>query len=161
MIFVTVGTNEAPFDRLLHAVAGLPRDSELVVQRGSSTVELENARVYDFMPFDDIVAHVGAARAVITHAGVGSVLVTLNAGKRPIVVARRREFGEAVDDHQLQLGRRFAAQDLVLLSEPEGLSEALELVSGVNLGSSANESPLVGELRGFIAAALGSHAVRA
>jgi len=161
MIFVTVGTNEAPFDRLLHAVAGLPPDHELVVQRGSSRVELANAKVYDFIPFDDVVEHVSHAHAVITHAGVGSVLVTLSVGKRPIVVARRRAFGEAVDDHQLQLGRRFAAQELVTLSEPEGLSEALERVSGPDPRRFAEESPLVDELRGFIGDALGRSPLRA
>ena len=53
-------------------------------------------------------------------AGVGSVMVALANAKRPIVVPRRKSFGEAVDDHQLQLGRRFAEAGLVtLVEEPD------------------------------------------
>ncbi|NUT54618.1 MAG: hypothetical protein HOQ03_01365, partial [Thermoleophilia bacterium] len=60
----------------------------------------------------------------VTHAGVGSVLVALANGKRPVVVPRLKAFGEAVDDHQLQLGRRFAAAGLVTLVEDLGALEA-------------------------------------
>ena len=70
---------------------------------------------------------VRSSRAVVTHAGVGSVLVSLANGKRPVVVPRLKVFGEAVDDHQLQLGRRFAAAGLVtLIEDPSGLAAALE-----------------------------------
>ncbi len=45
MIFVSVGTNEARFDRLLRAVAGLELDEELVVQHGhSARIEQPGAR---------------------------------------------------------------------------------------------------------------------
>jgi UDP-N-acetylglucosamine transferase subunit ALG13 len=56
---------------------------------------------------------------VISHAGVGSIMVALSHGKRPIVVPRLERFGEAVDDHQLQVatlldraGRVTAVDDL-------------------------------------------------
>ena len=52
--------------------------------------------------------HIRDARVVVTHAGVGSAMVSLANGKRPVVVPRRKSFAEAVDDHQLQLGRRLA-----------------------------------------------------
>ena len=74
-----------------------------------------------------MVDAVRRARVVITHAGVGSVMVALANGKRPVVVPRRKSFGEAVDDHQLQLGRRFSAAGLVtLVEEPDHLGGALE-----------------------------------
>ena len=73
-----------------------------------------------------MVEAIQRARVVVTHAGVGSVLVALANEKRPVVVPRRRSFGEAVDDHQLQLGRRFAAAGLVtLVEDPEQLHNAL------------------------------------
>ena len=53
-------------------------------------------------------------------------MVSLANGKCPVVVPRLKSFGEAVDDHQLQLGRRFAAAGLVTLVEaPDGLAAAL------------------------------------
>jgi UDP-N-acetylglucosamine transferase subunit ALG13 len=75
-----------------------------------------------------MVTTIRQARAVVTHAGVGSVLVALANGKRPIVLPRLKKFGEAVDDHQLELGRRFAAAGLVtLVEDPDQLGEALTI----------------------------------
>jgi beta-1,4-N-acetylglucosaminyltransferase len=127
MIFVSVGTNEARFDRLLRAVAEVRLDEEIVVQHGhSARIERPNSVLVDFLSFEEIVAAIRRARVVVTHAGVGSVMVSLANGKRPIVVPRLKAFGEAVDDHQLQLGRRFAAAGLVtLVEEPDGLAAAL------------------------------------
>lgn len=130
MIFVTVGTNEARFDRLLQAVADLRTDEEIVVQHGHSTrTAPPGAKLVDFLPFDAMTETMRQARLVVTHAGVGSVLVSLANGQRPVVVPRRKRYREAVDDHQLQLGRRFAAAGLVTLVEaPEdALAEALAL----------------------------------
>lgn len=127
MIFVTVGTNEARFDRLLRAVAELRVDEELLVQHGhSSPIRPPHAELVGFLPFEGMVETIRRARIVVTHAGVGSIMVALANEKRPIVVPRLKVHGEAVDDHQLQLGRRFAAAGLVTLVEsPEGLGEAL------------------------------------
>jgi beta-1,4-N-acetylglucosaminyltransferase len=127
MIFVSVGTNEARFDRLLRAVDELPLDEELVVQHGHSTrIERPGAELVDFLSFEGMVETIRRARVVVTHAGVGSVMVSLANGKCPVVVPRLKSFGEAVDDHQLQLGRRFAAAGLVTLVEAtDGLATAL------------------------------------
>lgn len=129
MIFVTVGTNEARFDRLLAAVARVESSERFVVQHGHSLrIDRPGAAFVDFLPYDRMVATIREARAVVTHAGVGSVLVALANGKRPIVVPRLKIFGEAVDDHQLELGRRFADAGLVTLVEhPDRLGEALAL----------------------------------
>jgi UDP-N-acetylglucosamine transferase subunit ALG13 len=151
MIFVTVGTNEARFDRLLRAVADLAVEERLVVQHGhSSPVEHPYAESVAFLSFDEMVETIRSARRVITHAGVGSVLVALANGKRPIVVPRRRQFHEAVDDHQLQLGRRFAEAGLVtLIQNPEAVGEALlqEQEAAVLLPES---SLLAADLRSFV-----------
>lgn len=128
MIFITVGTNEAPFDRLLEAVDALHCSEELIVQHGASAVRPDGAECHEFMAFDAVVEHVRAARLVISHAGVGSVIVALANGKRPVVVPRLRRFGEAVDDHQLAFARRLHTRGLVCCIErPDGLARALAL----------------------------------
>ncbi len=155
MIFVTVGTNEARFDRLLHAVAALDVDEPLLVQHGhSSPIVHRHAELVDFLTFDGMVAAISGARVVVTHAGVGSVLVALANGKRPVVVPRLKRHGEAVDDHQLQLGRRFAEAGLVTLVEsPEGLPAAVaaEQQAAAVLPSA---SALAGELRRYLESAV-------
>jgi UDP-N-acetylglucosamine transferase subunit ALG13 len=150
MIFVTVGTNEARFDRLLHAVAALPAGEEIVVQYGASIVRPGNATLHDFMPFEQIVEHVRRARVVVTHAGVGSIIVSLSNGKKPVVVPRLKLFGEAVDDHQLFFGRRFAEAGLVTFVEsPDDLRGALAAEhDGAGLAPKAGA--LAGDLRTFI-----------
>ena len=129
MIFVSVGTNEARFDRLLRTVAELALEEEMLIQYGHSVrIERPNAKLVDFLPFEGMVDAIRAARVVVTHAGVGSVMVALANGKCPVVVPRRKAFAEAVDDHQLQLGRRFAGSCLVtLVEDPAALRQALAL----------------------------------
>ena len=161
MIFVTVGTNEARFDRLLSAVAEIRPDEDLVVQYGhSSRVGVARSEQFDFLPFDRMVELVREARVVVTHAGVGSIMVALSGGKRPVVVPRLRAFGEAVDDHQLQLGRRFAAKGLVTLVErPEELGGVLDNASAP-LTVTSRSNALAADLRQFVVErALGSPAV--
>ena len=148
MIFVTVGTNEARFDRLLAAVAQAETAESFVIQHGhSSRIERPDAELVDFLSYDRMVETFRAARAVVTHAGVGSVLVALANGVRPIVVPRLKRFGEAVDDHQLELGRRFAAAGLVtLVEEPDRLGDALTLEQrGVVMERTAG--PLAADVR--------------
>jgi UDP-N-acetylglucosamine transferase subunit ALG13 len=122
MIFVSVGTNEAPFDRLLRAVESLELD-DVVAQCGSSSFRPKNATCFEFLAFEKLVEYVRSASAVITHAGVGSIAVTLANGKRPIVVPRLRQYGEAVDDHQVALGRKLDKRGFVtLVEEPAALA---------------------------------------
>lgn len=152
MIFVSVGTNEARFDRLLRAVAEFPFDEELLIQHGhSSRIERPGAELVDFLTFDAMVDTIRAARVVVTHAGVGSVMVSIANGRRPLVVPRRKAFGEAVDDHQLQLGRRFADAGLVtLVEDPADLAAA---VAGAQDAAAIvpGASSLAEDLAGFLA----------
>ena len=117
MIFVTVGTSEDRFDRLMTAVSALERTERLLVQTGASDIRPSGATCLDFLPYDELAEYVRTARVVVTHAGVGTVLTALIAGKRPIVVPRLRRLGEAVDDHQLAFARRLAGAGLVTLVE--------------------------------------------
>ena len=157
MIFVSVGTNEARFDRLLGAVGALSIDEAVVVQHGHSSATLApDAEVVDFLPFEEMDTTIRRARAFVTHAGVGSIMVALANGKRPIVVPRRKAFGEAVDDHQLQLGRRFAEAGLVtLVEDPDGLGEALAQEQ-VRAAVAQEASPLAAELLRFLEHAIAS-----
>jgi UDP-N-acetylglucosamine transferase subunit ALG13 len=159
MIFVTVGTNEAPFDRLLHAIEGLCLEEELVVQHGSSRIRPAQASCFDFLPFELLTDHVRRARVVVTHAGVGSIIVCLASGKQPIVVPRLKRFGEAVDDHQLVFGKRFAESGLVRLAEHRHELESLlsaDVETGMFQGGKSGR--LVEEIRAFLAECVGEGA---
>lgn len=117
MIFVTTGSSTEPFDRLVAAVCDLGATEEIVVQHGPSKMRPPNATCVGYIPFVEFVELVERASLVVTHAGVGSILVALMHSKRPFVVPRLARFGEAVDDHQLELARKLVSAGLVTLVE--------------------------------------------
>src|SRR5215831_2863263 len=126
MIFVTVGSSSIQFDRLLAAVDELEYDEQLIVQHGASSIRPRGAECVDFLGYDEFVELIGDARAVVTHAGVGSIITAFRSGKQPIVVPRRREFGEAVDNHQVLFAERAESLGLVtVVDDLSSLAKAL------------------------------------
>ena len=77
------------------------------------------------MGFAEMLQHFRAADAVMTHAGVGSILCARRAGHVPVVVPRQRRDGEHVDDHQVELTRALEERQAVHC----GLAEADRLTA--------------------------------
>jgi UDP-N-acetylglucosamine transferase subunit ALG13 len=72
----------------------------------------------------------------VTHAGIGSVLLALAHGHRPIVMARRPELGEGVDDHQIRFARRLAAEGLaIVIDTPAAVVDAVRLAERSHRGA--------------------------
>jgi UDP-N-acetylglucosamine transferase subunit ALG13 len=152
MILVATGASQFPFDRLLRAVDALPDGERIVVQHGCSTVKPARGECLDFLPMPELAALVREARAVVTHAGVGSILLCLTNGRSPLVVPRLKRFGETVDDHQLESARRFAEAGLVtLVEDPAELASALANAGDRVVAPPAREGQLVRELRTYFA----------
>lgn len=112
MIFVTVGTHEQPFDRLLKAIDDLKRDGiiteEVIVQSGYSTYVPKYCKWEKLIPYKDMIKNVENARIVITHGGPASFIMPLQIGKIPVVVPRQRKFNEHVNNHQVEFARNVA-----------------------------------------------------
>ena len=146
MIFVTVGTHHQPFARLLDALDDL--DEELVVQFGPGAPPARAKRAEAFMPFDAMLDAFREADKVITHAGVGSILCATREGHLPLVVPRRHDLGEHVDDHQVELTRALAERDRVIaVWDVETLAEALATVPARRAAASASEASLCPSVR--------------
>lgn len=113
MIFVTVGTHQQPFLRLIEALASLgPVD--LVVQHGHSPAPRGVREAVPFLSFADVLDRLRDAEAVVTHAGVGSILLARRLGHTPVAVPRLRRHGEHVDDHQVELTSALAELKVVI-----------------------------------------------
>lgn len=117
MIFVTVGTHEQPFDRLLRWVdelvgAGLLQE-QVVMQTGYSDYQPRFCQHQPFFSFEEMQQLYQEAEAVVCHGGPATLVNVLLTGKRPVVVPRLKCFGEHVNDHQ-----RAFAQRLVVENEP-------------------------------------------
>jgi len=154
VILVTLGTLHFPFDRLLHALEDLPDDEELIVQcRVPGPLPAWAQSVPD-LPFDELAETMRAARVVVCHAGVGSILTALANGKRPVTVPRLARFGEAVDDHQLPFARRLAEAGLItLVEDPAELAGAVASPApapAANLGVNALAIDLRSTLRDLL-----------
>jgi UDP-N-acetylglucosamine transferase subunit ALG13 len=154
VIFVTVGSAE-PFDRLLRSLPR-PESEEIVAQTGPSVTALPGVRCVPFMGFEEIASTMGQARVVVAHAGVGTVLSAFNAGKKPVLVPRRREFGEAVDDHQVELAHRLAGCGLAhVVDDPAELLEILaDLDGSLQRDAGAGENRLTADIGAFLEATL-------
>jgi UDP-N-acetylglucosamine transferase subunit ALG13 len=151
MILVTVGSSTIPFDRLLAAVNELDPTGRIVVQHGASTIRPHAAECVDFVEYEELVELMREAQVVITHGGVGSIMTALGTGKRPVVVPRRQEHGEAVDDHQLVFARRASA--LGLVTSVEDVNELPLAIERRELDARvfrASQSPLELELRSYL-----------
>jgi UDP-N-acetylglucosamine transferase subunit ALG13 len=158
VILVSTGTNGDAFDRLLSSIDLLGTGEELVVQHGPSQIRPRGARCVDYVSFDEYSRLVGEARAVVTHAGTGSVLVALMARKRPLVVPRLARHREAIDDHQLVFARRLAALDLaVCVEDTAELGELLQTRApdGAEADDLVTRPPLIDDLRAYLADVVG------
>jgi beta-1,4-N-acetylglucosaminyltransferase len=152
-IFVTVGTCPFPFDRLMRALEPLSSSDDVVVQVGHSTVRPAGADCVDFLPFEEFVACLRGARAVVTHAGIGSVLVTQSVGRRPIVVPRLSELGENVDDHQVAFARRLSASgEVTLVEDVERLPTVLAGTDDSGRPPTGETNALADELLAYVRA---------
>ena len=112
MIFVTVGTHEQPFNRLVQKVDELKRNGviqeEVIMQTGFSTYEPKYCRWSKLIPYQQMIKNVEDARIVITHGGPASFIMPLQIGKIPIVVPRQKQFQEHVNNHQVEFARNVA-----------------------------------------------------
>lgn len=132
MIFVTVGTHEQPFDRLVQKVDELKQNGvireDVFIQTGFSTYEPKYCQWSKLIPYEDMLAYVQQARIVITHGGPASFLMPLQIGKTPIVVPRQKQFGEHVNDHQLEFARN-VAERMGTIIPVENISELDDVIA--------------------------------
>jgi UDP-N-acetylglucosamine transferase subunit ALG13 len=132
-LFVSVGTEHYPFDRLIEwmdgwLATGVGSRVDCVVQHGVGKAS-SRAASRAFLPFDEMLANANLASAVVCHGGTGTVMLARHAGIRPIVVPRLHGRGEHVDDHQVEFARRMAARGEVEVAESE--SELHRLLDSV------------------------------
>lgn len=111
MIFVTLGSQKFQFDRLLKKIDELIADGticdDVLAQTGHSTYVPQHFQTIPFMDRDTFAENMAKASFVITHAGTGAIIGAVKNGKKVIAVPRLSQFGEHVDDHQLQIVEQF------------------------------------------------------
>lgn len=155
MIFVTVGTQLA-FDRLTTAVdgwAGASAGRDVFAQIGPSRLQPRYIEHKQFVPPDECAARMGAADAIVAHAGMGTILTALEMGKPLLVMPRRAALGEHRNDHQLATAMRFSSLGVLVAMDdadlPYKLDELHRLAAQPTIGRYAPDA-FVSALRAFI-----------
>ena len=118
MIFVTLGTNDESFERLLKAIdkeidKGTIKE-RVVVQSGCTKYESKNMEIMDLIPREDFDRYISECDLLITHGGVGSILTGINHNKKVIAVPRLAKYKEHGNDHQLQIVENFSKRKFIL-----------------------------------------------
>lgn len=132
MIFVSVGSREYPFDRLLKKLDELVQKQELpndlFAQIGQSSY-LPQAYPYTrFLAPEAFEKYQERADLIISHAGTGALIGALKKGKPVIAVPRLAKYGEHIDDHQLQIAEVLQSQGyLRYVLDMEKLGDAIRV----------------------------------
>lgn len=118
---VTVGSSRFGFRRLVEqARAVLPADCEVLWQTGPVVGQDLGISSVAMVSPDELRLAVESADVVLAHAGVGTALLALAAGRCPVLLPREAARDEHVDDHQRLLARHLAARNLAV-SPPDGV----------------------------------------
>lgn len=118
MIFVTLGTQDKEFPRLLEAIDKAIDDGKIkekvVAQIGYTKYTSKNMELFDFKSQEEIDEYIKEASVVITHGGVGSILGALKYNKPVIAASRLKKYKEHANDHQVQIVKKYAASKYIL-----------------------------------------------
>lgn len=118
MIFVIVGSQKFPFERLIREMdrltgEGIVRD-EVIAQIGVSAYEPDHMKWSRFMDKENFDHHIEMCDVLVTHAGEGSIMTGLLKKKTVIAVPRYEHLGEHVSDHQLEIARALEKQNCII-----------------------------------------------
>lgn len=131
LVFVTVGTDHHPFDRLCgwsDAWVAQGRHPEVPWFVQSGTSQVPTAAPYrDYIRYDEMCSLMTRAVAVVCHGGPATIMDARKLGRVPIVVPRNADLGEHVDNHQQRFARRMAELgEIHLASSQEEMFELVE-----------------------------------
>lgn len=133
MIFVTLGTQDKSFKRLLDAIEkqidnGIIKD-KVIVQAGYTDYISNKMEILKIIPMEDFDNYIKECDLLITHAGVGSIMAGLNNNKKVIATARLKEYNEHTNDHQKQIATEFEKMGYIIyLDDFDKLDEVLKKV---------------------------------
>ena len=156
MIFITVGT-DMPFDRLIKAVDGWAKErnrTDVFAQIGEGAWTPEFIDSVPFLSPSEFATRCRESSVIVAHAGMGTILSSLHAGKPLLVMPRRASLGEQRNEHQLATARHMEGEGKVTVAfDEEDLVKRLDSLEDLSskpaIGPYASDE-LVQGLRNFI-----------
>lgn len=159
MIFVTVGTHEQSFDRLIREIDELRGKciikDEVFIQTGYSNYAPQNCNYKKMIGYSEMNEYAEMADIIITHGGPGSIMVAWQNNKIPIVVPRNPEYNEHVDRHQILFTKRLEKlQKVIAIYEIERLGFTVNnyknICSDLNVDFSSNNDNFINKMENII-----------
>ena len=160
-VFVSTGSM-MPFDRLIRAMDDWAKDhptTPVFFQIGKGSYEPRHGGFVRLMPVGAYRDHLAAAALFVAHAGMGSIISAIQAGKPLVMLPRSKPLGEHNTDHQLATAATVGQRDGLHVAATEG--DLAALIDRLLADTSAPPAPiapfasaeLIGHVRAFIHAA--------
>ena len=127
MIFVTLGTQDKSFKRLLKAVEkeiinGNIKE-KVVVQAGYTKYKSDVMEVFDTISKDEFEEYMEKASLIITHGGVGSILTALELNKKVIAAPRLAKYKEHKESWFRLLGSKINSKMTeIMIDKPKDIT---------------------------------------
>ena len=130
MILVLLGTQNNSFHRLLEEIEKNIKDGiiteKVIVQAGYTKYESDNMEIVDFISREKIEKLQQEANLIITHGGVGSIITSIEKGKKVIAVPRLHKYSEHVNNHQKEIVELFNKKGAIIgINGVEELKQAI------------------------------------
>lgn len=156
MIFVTVGTHEQPFNRLIKEADRLVETSvikdDVFIQTGYSTYEPQFCKWSSLISFVKMNELMETSDIIITHGGPATFMSAIANGKKPIVVPRQEKYDEHVNDHQVDFAQQVKEKynSIEVVTEISKLRNYLNQDLKIDGNESSNNNSFCTELRAIV-----------
>ena len=112
LIFITLGTQDKEFTRLIKEIEELKKDGiikeKVVIQAGTTKYLSDELEIIDYLSMEEFEKYIKKSKFIITHGGVGSILDAIKHNKKVIAVPRLAKYDEHENNHQIQIVEKFA-----------------------------------------------------
>ena len=155
MIFLTVGV-QSSFDRLVRAVDDFfdthDLDDVIFAQIGNSGYKPRNFEAVASLDATTFDRRFGQASAIVSHAGMGTIMLACEHGKPLLAMPRLKRLGEVIDNHEVALADEFEALGHILVahSARELTAKLTRLKSFVPLRRAAHAGAVAERIRSFV-----------
>lgn len=130
-LFVPLGTQKFPFGRIITALnqlvdSGKYKADEIVMQSALYPVK-PNFTHFGLIPNDKFNRYMREVEVVVTHSGVNSIISCMEMDKPLVVCPRLHEYGEHVDNHQMEIATLMHDKyDVLICTDMKDLPELIE-----------------------------------
>ena len=137
-IYVTLGTQKFPFDRLLKKIDYLCEKEiinsrEMIVQCAYHDYNPKHFKIIELIDINKVVDIIQNSDLIITHAGTGSIVQAIKFKKRVIIVPRNKDYGEHIDNHQIEIANVLSEKgNATIVNEIDDLDYYIENLEKVN-----------------------------